>query len=38
MMDGKKMTALIMPNKSAAKPKPKIKPEETKIPVAMPTV
>src|SRR5438477_4962875 len=26
MMDGKKMTALIMPNKSAAKPKPKPKP------------
>jgi translation initiation factor IF-3 len=38
MMDGKKMTALIMPNKSAAKPKPK--PEEVKKPVAMakPTV
>jgi translation initiation factor IF-3 len=31
-MDGKRMTALIMPNKSAAKPKPK--PEETKRPVA----
>ena len=31
-MDGKKMTAMIMPNKSAAKPKPKIKPEEIKIP------
>jgi translation initiation factor IF-3 len=30
MMDGKKMTALIMPNKSAAKPKPK--PEATKKP------
>src|SRR5271155_2501911 len=29
MMDGKKMTALIMPNKSAAKPKPK-PPVETK--------
>ena len=28
-MDGKKMTALIMPNKSAAKPKPK-PPVETK--------
>lgn len=26
LMDGKKMTALIMPNKSAAKPKPKPKP------------
>jgi translation initiation factor IF-3 len=32
MMDGKKMTALIMPNKSAAKPKPK--PDEIKKPVA----
>jgi translation initiation factor IF-3 len=31
MMDGKKMTALIMPNKAAAKPKPK--PEATKKPV-----
>ena len=30
-MDGKKMTAMIMPNKSAAKPKPKPKVEETKI-------
>jgi len=30
MMDGKKMTALIMPHKSAAKPKPKPKPEEKK--------
>jgi translation initiation factor IF-3 len=35
-MDGKKMTALIMPNKSAAKPKPK--PQETKaqVPATMP--
>ena len=32
MMDGKKMTVLIMPNKAAAKPKPKPKP------VAKPTV
>ncbi|MSQ97497.1 MAG: translation initiation factor IF-3 [Gemmataceae bacterium] len=31
MMDGKKMTALIMPNKSAAKPKPKL--AEVKPPV-----
>ena len=31
-MDGKKMTALIMPNKSAAKPK--VKPPETKAPIA----
>jgi len=30
MMDGKKMTALIMPNKSAAKPKPKPKAEVEK--------
>ena len=34
-MDGKKMTALIMPSKSAAKPKPKRKPEETKRPEVM---
>jgi translation initiation factor IF-3 len=34
MMDGKKMTALIMPNKAAAKPKPKPQPK----PVAKRTV
>ena len=28
MLDGKKMTALIMPNKSAGKPKPKAVPED----------
>jgi translation initiation factor IF-3 len=37
-MDGKKMTALIMPNKSAAKPKPKpsveAKPVATAKPIA----
>jgi translation initiation factor IF-3 len=35
MLDGKKMTVLIMPNKSAAKPKPKVKPEEVKKPAAV---
>ena len=35
MMDGKKMTALIMPNKSAAKPKPK--PDEIKKALAIAT-
>jgi translation initiation factor IF-3 len=34
MMDGKKMTALIMPNKAVAKPKPKPQPK----PVTKPTV
>ncbi len=34
MLDGKKMTALIMPNKSAAKPKPKPKTDEPKKPAA----
>lgn len=33
-MDGKKMTALIMPNKSAAKPKPKPKSPEKTTPAA----
>src|SRR5688572_14460845 len=33
-MDGKKLIALIMPSKAAAKPKPKPKPEEAKSPAA----
>ena len=33
-MDGKKMTALIMPNKSVAKPKPKPKPRPKGIVMA----
>ena len=38
MMDGKKMTALIMPNKSAAKPKPKSPVETTPATIAKPEV
>lgn len=35
-MDGKKMTALIMPNKSAAKPKPKSPIESKQVVIAKP--
>ena len=31
LMDGKRMTVLIMPNKSAAKPKPKSVPTKTPV-------
>lgn len=37
-MDGKKMTALIMPNKSAAKPKPKARAETKSPEIAKPIV